>query len=34
MKRFKYNGQIDFNIDDVNYADIFETTEEPKNNEC
>lgn len=34
MKRFKYKEQINFNIDDVNYADIFETTEEPKNNEC
>ena len=26
--------ETDFNIDDVNYADIIQETEEPKNNEC
>ena len=34
FKRFKNNINFDFNIDDVDYADILPSEEEPKNNEC
>lgn len=30
----KYGRNLDFNVDDVDYADILQTEEEPKNNEC
>ena len=32
---FRRHGRdLDFNIDNVDYADILETAEEPKNDEC
>ena len=34
FKRRKSNNDIDFNIDDVDYADILPSEEEPKNNDC
>lgn len=35
FKRWKRNNtDIDFNIDDVDYSDIYEEIEEPKNDEC
>lgn len=34
FKRRKSNNNIEFNIDDVNYADILPSEEEPKNNDC
>lgn len=35
FKRWKRNNtDIDFNIDDVDYADILSSEEEPKNNDC
>lgn len=34
FKRRKSNNDIDFSIDDVNYADILPSEEEPKNNDC
>ena len=34
FKRFKNNINVDFNIDDVDYADILPSEEEPKNNDC
>lgn len=30
----KHSKEFNFNIDNVNYADIYEDMEEPKNNEC
>lgn len=34
FKRRKSNNDIDFNIDNVDYADILPSEEEPKNNDC
>ena len=30
----KHGRSLDFNVDNVDYADIYEEQEEPKNNEC
>jgi hypothetical protein len=35
LKKFKNKVEMDFNIDEIDYADILtEETEEPKNNDC
>ena len=34
FKRKKNKGNLDFNIDNIDYADIYGDNEEPENNEC